>query len=1016
MNKQELLENATNEKFEIEIKDFSKDFQNSYFNNRKQFNNKKDFIEIVDLEDFKKEYLNKDSTHNIFEVIQKETKLKPFYDIDKGFETEQEFNSKHQDLLTDVMNKLGVMYPLGNLAISKAHGWKMKNQTINGETTEKKHYAMSFHIVVNNYETTIQELRKYNEEHDIYNKFDFVDKGVYRTYGLMKCLYGSKPWEHRYKTIETNTNPLAHLIQSNKKTNTGFNKLNLNLNFLEKSLIKNDKKNDNKNDEEKPTAKKNIKIKKEDNKKSECFSEKHTLNKNNNSQLVFSDVIQTLLSIRTKWLYYKDIIDVGMAFFNTCKEIDELESGKIIIAQWIKNGTKIWTSRPDRSVADWNTRIIYEWEYWTKRNNEVDNKLTYGSLVRWSKETKIAESKPPEKYNELSELNKEYLKLIPCNNNTWYKVGAILKRLKCNQKIWDEWTVEYTQEDNNFRWLDIEKYNYNEKTLYFLASEYNKEKASHLKNSLYEKVVSQYMKNQTEYQMARLIKEYIKNIYCIESEGRNKAFIIPNEYNRWEKKNKAQLGKILSEEVYYIFINKSAEAQRQKKATEKKIKELQDALTMISINDSESKESNLKKIQDKINEETNILIELTSQISIANTTAKKLQTQSSKNNFISALIDSSYEEGIEDKLDEANPYLINFNNGAYDLKNGCFIIPEPDDFVSKTTGFDYVAEIDEEIRKELFYLLNKIYKDETDETTELRDYNMKIIASSLCGVNKYEGFYVWTGAGGNGKGLLDSLCGMVFGEYYDVIDKSFFTTQKKSSGSADPELAGKKGIRMLVSSECEKTEEFQANKLKLLSGNDNISTRGLFKEQFKFIPQFTIFIQSNGSPNLSQVDKGVKRRFRLIEHPTQFVKNPDPSNRYEERKDVSLKEKFRNDIRYRQQFMLILIEYYNEHIKNDKAGEITTPKMVRDYTDDFIYDNDVIGQFLFENKLKITNNKSDVILQRALWDIYKQSNYSDDVVRYSRNEFYKLISNYEGIKKVRRSDGLYFQGIKLYLE
>ena len=99
MNNQELLENANNEKIVIEIKDFSKDFQTSYFNNNKQFNNGKKFIEIVDLEDFQKGYLNKNSTHNIFEVIQKETKLKPFYDIDKGFETEQEFNSMNNTYL-----------------------------------------------------------------------------------------------------------------------------------------------------------------------------------------------------------------------------------------------------------------------------------------------------------------------------------------------------------------------------------------------------------------------------------------------------------------------------------------------------------------------------------------------------------------------------------------------------------------------------------------------------------------------------------------------------------------------------------------------------------------------------------------------------------------------------------------------------------------------------------------------------------------------------------------------------
>ena len=612
----------------------------------------------------------------------------------------------------------------------------------------------------------------------------------------------------------------------------------------------------------------------------------------------------------------------------------------------------------------------------------------------------------PKKMNniEFEKLRKSTLNLNPKRAESykdWIDVGMALfnngdnmnnKTLEIYHEFSKQSKDKYNEFSTNEKW---ESFKPKENGL-TIGSIYHWEKEDNpdLKESTYDDMLMKYLRNQTEYEMGILLKEYIKDIYCIESEGRNKAFIIPNEFNRWEKKNKAQIGKLLSEDVYKLFIEKMITETKKKSEIENEIKE------------GKTKELDTSNLEIKLKEQIAFIKRI-------KTTSNKLQTQSAKTNYISALVDNTYEEGISDKLDETNLYLINFDNGAYDLRNSKFIIPDSEDFVSKTTGFKYESKIDKNIRDELMNLLNKIYKDEKEGTTELRDYNLKLIASSLCGVNKYEGFYVWTGAGGNGKGLLDSLCSMVFGEYYDVIDKSFFTSQKKSSGQADPELAGKKGIRMLVSSECEKSEEFQANKLKLLSGNDNISTRGLFQEQFRFIPQFTIFIQSNGSPNLSQVDKGVKRRFRLIEHPTQFVKSPDPNNRFEEAKDTSLKEKFRNDVRYRQQMILILIEYYNKYIRDDKFGEIETPKVVREFTDNFIYDNDIIGQFFFENKIKTTHNPKDIIQQKFIWEIYKNSNFNEDVEMMKRNDLYKLISNYEGIKKIRRNDGTYFSGLKV---
>ena len=998
----------------IEFKDFSKDFQSNWWNccgegnhnpSGPGFNNKKGCNEEeLPTHVFQKLFLQPTSTgknpeHCIFELIKQDVKVKPFYDIDKGFDSKEECDKNEKILLDSFTNYLMTIYPLGVLSISTATGWKTKYYTKDKIKHTKLQYSMSYHIVVNNYETTLLENAEFNVSHKIYEQFDFVDKAIYRDkYGLLRCLYANKPWEiksPRFKVIYENDNPLTHLIQSNKDTNIGFNKIE----YIKKKGKKKGKK-------------KTIKIKIEKEKPEKSVLSNTLKEKEDESEeediiypeLKLAETIETLFKVTNKWTCYPDIIACGMAFFNACDEMNELDSGKIAIAEWMKRGTLIWKLRDDRSVEDWDGQILTFWDYWTKRTKKTDDILTYGSLKYWAAECEIKqleEGQPPNiKYKQLSDINKKYLELIPCNKDTYWKIASVLKRIGCSQKDFDEWSKtseDYEQKNNDIRWLDVEKYNFNEKTLFFEALKHKKEETQDIKNSIYDNLVMTYMKNQTEYEMSRLLRNYIQNIYCIDNSNKATTFIIPNEYNKWETKNKAQLGKFLSEEVYQIFMDKIMAENN----TLKKMKG-----DLILINEKEEPDKYKKQKTEVEDFEKNVMKPL-------NVNARKLQTQSCKGNFINALVDNTFDPKIMEKLDETNLYLINFDNGAYDLKNSRFIIPEPEDFVLKSTNFNYESEIDEEIRLEIFSLLNKIYKDETDETTELRDYNLKLIASALCGINKYEGFYVLSGCGGNGKGIQDTLNSFVFGEYYDVIDKSFFTTQKKTSGGADPELAGKKGIRMLVSSECEKAEVFQANKLKILSGNDNISTRGLFQEQFKFVPQFTIFIQSNGSPNLSQVDKAVKRRFRLIEHPTQFVNNPDKENRYEEKKDSSLKEKFRNDVRYRQQFMLILIEYYNKYIRDDTSGEIRTPDMVKEYTDDFIYDNDVIGQFFFENGIKVTNNKKHRVKQNLIWDIYNKCKFNEEVQKMYKPDLYKLVSNYEGIRKVRQSDGHYFVGLKL---
>ena len=61
------------------------------------------------------------------------------------------------------------------------------------------------------------------------------------------------------------------------------------------------------------------------------------------------------------------------------------------------------------------------------------------------------------------------------------------------------------------------------------------------------------------------------------------------------------------------------------------------------------------------------------------------------------------------------------------------------------------------------------------------------MSKCLSGENRDEGFYIWTGSGGNGKSKLIELAQMVLGEYACGLPVSLITSKRASSNSATPE-------------------------------------------------------------------------------------------------------------------------------------------------------------------------------------------------------------------------------------
>lgn len=334
-----------------------------------------------------------------------------------------------------------------------------------------------------------------------------------------------------------------------------------------------------------------------------------------------------------------------------------------------------------------------------------------------------------------------------------------------------------------------------------------------------------------------------------------------------------------------------------------------------------------------------------------------LETTAFKESLLSECCSLFYDTTFCDKLD-TNLDLIGFNNGVYDLLNGCFRKGTPDDMVTLTTGYDYIEyeETHEHILgiKDFF---NKIMPD-----PEMQRYLFLLLASYIEGHNKLQKFVIWTGSGSNGKSSLVDLISHAFGQYYDTLPNTVLTQKRGSSSSATPEMANKRGVRFVVLQEPEESDKMHVGYMKELTGSDWITARALYKEPIRFKPQFKLVLTCNRLPHIPSNDGGTWRRLRVTKFDSEFVDHPKNPNQF--KKDYTLAEKLRE---WRQAFMWILINIYYPQYKKDGVPE---PIKVTEHTEKYQKECDLYMEFICTSMV-ITNQPNDKIETKLAYELFK---------------------------------------------
>jgi Megaviricetes DNA primase len=290
-----------------------------------------------------------------------------------------------------------------------------------------------------------------------------------------------------------------------------------------------------------------------------------------------------------------------------------------------------------------------------------------------------------------------------------------------------------------------------------------------------------------------------------------------------------------------------------------------------------------------------------------------------------------------ERLDATN--MLVFTNGVMDLDKFEFREGRPDDLLSVQLPFVYQPQ--DAQSAECAYVMEFMATIQPDPDT--RDYLLTVLSLCLSTDTSMQYFWIFTGAGANGKSKLMNLLSDTLGGHFGAAPAALLTRRREDANQANEALSGLQKSRVAVFSEGSSSEIIQVNTVKLFTGEDAISTRGLHEKQQRWKPFFKCILVCNDIPKLDDNSWAGWRRFRVVSFTVQFVDNPVRS--HERKKDPEVGRRLAECTGA---FAGILVEYFRRF----KERGLKESEQVVKATQAYQTDNDLMEEFRQEKLIE----------------------------------------------------------------
>lgn len=318
---------------------------------------------------------------------------------------------------------------------------------------------------------------------------------------------------------------------------------------------------------------------------------------------------------------------------------------------------------------------------------------------------------------------------------------------------------------------------------------------------------------------------------------------------------------------------------------------------------------------------------------------------------------------------DADPYLINCLNGTYDLRDFSFREHRWDDFLTMQTSFSHTIS-----RKVRCKRWEKFISEVTQNDKDKADFLQRALGYSILGLSNEECMFILHGkTTRNGKSTLLNTIETMLGDYAKVAPVGMICRgdRQKDVEAASPTLAGLKGKRFVTMAESNEYGKLDEEKIKQLTGGEEISARALYQSAITYKPQFTLWLSCNDLPMVTDKSLFASDRIKVIEFNRHFS---------HEEQDTHLKEELCTQENMSGIFMWLIRGYK----KYTEQGLDMSDKL-RAVISQYERDNDIVQQFL-ENRCTRTEDETN-IRSKDLYQAYKIWSKSEGAYVLSSRKF-----------------------------
>lgn len=318
------------------------------------------------------------------------------------------------------------------------------------------------------------------------------------------------------------------------------------------------------------------------------------------------------------------------------------------------------------------------------------------------------------------------------------------------------------------------------------------------------------------------------------------------------------------------------------------------------------------------------------------------------------------EPGVSVDLDDldADPWLLNVQNGTLDLRTGELRDHRQEDFITKLAPvtFDARATCPQWQR-----FLHRIF----DNHEELISYVQRLVGYSLTGSTEEHILPFLYGDGANGKSTFAEVLLTLMGRDYAMKAPPDLLLAKKRE-SHPTERADLYGKRFVACIETEDGRRMAEALVKELTGGDRIRARRMREDFWEFAPTHHVWLAGNYKPTIRGRDHGIWRRIKLIPFTVTIPKAEQ---------DRKLPAKLAQELSG-------ILNWALEGLRAWRESGMQEPLIVQAATQSYSKEMDLIGQFIDES---CERGVSFIVPATGLYQAFRK--YVGDETELSQRKF-----------------------------